>query len=277
MKATLNYLARSPVFETEKAFSTDFPVDHVPGARRTNHTIEAREVNITAITDNNTWSLDKHGFCMIRAKTNLDADEVYSPQGREKVQDAYWYDIEAILHEHFPQYSRIECFDLTARRRDPDFPAVAMPYRPEYQPPSTVAHSDYSQRGGYLTLEHCFPGQEDYWEGKDFDILNVWRPLKGPTDDYPLAVCDYTTINIEEDIRLNDAIRRDLVGEGSLLHYNPAHKWYHFDNQGPEDLLVFRNSDAQGKRPRCFHAAVANPNATGPLRESVEVRLVAFF
>jgi hypothetical protein len=80
------------------------------------------------------------------------------------------------------------------------------------------------------------------------DPRSVWRPLTGPTDDWPLALCDYTTIDTGEDIRLNDAIRRDLVGEGSLLHYNEAHRWYYFKDQGVNDLLVFRNSDSQGIR-----------------------------
>lgn len=80
-------------------------------------------------------------------------------------------------------------------------------------------------------------------------VISVWRPLK-PTDDWPLALCDYTTIDTEEDIRLNDAIRRDLIGEGLLLHYNEDHKWYYFKDQGVNDLIVFRNSDSHGKRAR---------------------------
>jgi hypothetical protein len=79
--------------------------------------------------------------------------------------------------------------------------------------------------------------------------FSVWRIL-APTDDWPLALCDYTTIDPKEDIRLNDAIRRDLVGECSLLHYNQAHRWYHFKNQGINDLIVFRNSNSHGKLPR---------------------------
>lgn len=38
------------------------------------------------------------------------------------------------------------------------------------------------------------------------ETRSVWRPLTGPTDDWPLALCDYTTIDTQEDIRLNDSI-----------------------------------------------------------------------
>lgn len=136
-------------------------------------------------------------------------------------------------------------------------------------------------------------------------FYSVWRPLIGPSDDWPLALCDYTTVDTEEDIRVSDAIRRTTVDEVSLLHYNEAHRWYCLKDQGVNDLLVFRNSNSRGERARkspkaittghslpsthpvlsCklnllpggFHAAVFNPESKRQPRESVEVRLVAFY
>lgn len=60
---------------------------------------------------------------------------------------------------------------VKVRKRDPEFPAISRGYREEYEQPSSTAHSDYSQDGGFLTLQHCFPGQEDYWKDKSFDML----------------------------------------------------------------------------------------------------------
>ena len=111
MDTRVRYLARSPIFEIEKAFSTDYPVDHVEGARRTNHEADDRQVTVAAIEDPSHWKLDVHGFCFLHAETHLDPDDVYTK--KKEVQDAFWYEIEAILHKHFPQYSRIESFDLT--------------------------------------------------------------------------------------------------------------------------------------------------------------------
>lgn len=119
-----------------------------------------------------------------------------------------------------------------------------------------------------MTLEHAFPGESEFWEGKDFDILkcaslhkecgtntdevlrSVWRPLIGPNDDRPMVLCDWTTINPETDIRLNDVLRRDGIGENSLLHFSEAHKWYYIKYQTTNDLVVFRNADSQGERAR---------------------------
>ncbi|KAK0747422.1 putative CmcJ-like methyltransferase [Apiosordaria backusii] len=275
METRIRYMARSPILQTEKAFSTDFPVDHVDDARSTNLVADDRPVTVHAIQDPNQWELDTHGFCILRAEVHLDLDRIDTH--RREVENAFWYDIEAILHEKFPRYSRIEAYDLTVRRRDLDFPQRVRQYDPSHEQPAEIAHSDTSQRGGFLVLQHCFPGQDDYWKHKDFDIINVWRPLRRPTDDWPLALCDYTTIDQENDLLLNDAIRRDTISENSLMHFNAAHKWYYLKDQGINDLLVFRNSDSGGKRARGFHAAVWNPKATGPPRESVEVRLVAFY
>ncbi|KAB5571987.1 hypothetical protein GE09DRAFT_1216591 [Coniochaeta sp. 2T2.1] len=173
MDTSVHYIARTRNLKTEKAFTTDFPVDHVDGARRTNTEPDHRRVTVTAIDDPSKWKLDVHGFCVVHGRTNLDTDKVYTDKAA--VQEAYFREIEAIIHSHFPQYSRIECFDLTARKRDPDFPAVVRVYRETHEQPSEVAHCDWSQRGSLPVLNWCFPGNEDFWEGKKFDMLKSFR------------------------------------------------------------------------------------------------------
>ncbi|CAN9409405.1 unnamed protein product [Alternaria alternata] len=151
------YLARSKVFEIEKAFDTDYPVDHVPGARKTNHENDTRQVDVSNITDMNHWDLDTHGFCILKAQTSPQCNETF------------------------------------------------------------------------------------------MDREAVWRPLKGPNNDWPLALCDWTTIDQENDIRLNDGLRKDRIDENSLLHFNQSHKWYYIKNQMPSDLIVFRQADSTNK------------------------------
>ena len=76
---------------------------------------------------------------------------------------------------------------------------------------------------------------------------SVWR-LLNDTDDWPLALCDYTTVDQESDILLNDSIRQDMIDETSLLHHNEAQKWYYLPNQTQQDLFVFRQTDSTGQR-----------------------------
>ncbi|KAG8163191.1 hypothetical protein KVR01_006488 [Diaporthe batatas] len=274
LDTTIGYLVRDDVFKTEKAFDTDFPVSHVAGARRTNLQTEARKVTVQEITDSSQWDLDVHGFCVLRAETKLDPKEAW--ERKREVQKSYWDQIERLLEKRFPQYSRIESYDLTLRSRDEDFPKNARVYVDSHEQPATMPHTDVSSAGALTELMHVFPGQREYVEGKDYDIINVWRPLIGPNDDWPLAICDWTTIDSQNDILVNDGIRRDRVDENCLLHYNEAHRWYYIKDQTTEDLLVFRNVDSSGCRARGFHCSVFNPSAKGPPRQSIEARLVAF-
>lgn len=113
LDTSVAYLARDTVFETVKAFDTDFPVAHVPGAQRTNLRVDVKNVQAHEITDSTRWDLDIHGFCVIHAKTHLDPQAVWTQ--KRQMQTEYWNQIERILEERFPQYSRIESYDLTVR------------------------------------------------------------------------------------------------------------------------------------------------------------------
>lgn len=114
------YLARSKIFEIEKAFDTDYPVDHVPGARKTNHENDTRQVDVNNMTDMNHWDLDTHGFCILKAQTSprcndtfMDREAYAQKDLREMSHKDYWTEIEALLHNKFPCYSRIDGYDCT--------------------------------------------------------------------------------------------------------------------------------------------------------------------
>lgn len=119
MKSEIQYIVRKPEPWVEKAFTTDYPIDHVKGVegiRTRNIDWEPRQVIVEEITDLSFWKLDVHGFCFLRAETHIDPDKAY--KDKNQVKDAFWYELEAILHEHFPLYSRIEAFDITVGTRN---------------------------------------------------------------------------------------------------------------------------------------------------------------
>ncbi|KAI0435543.1 hypothetical protein F4803DRAFT_545199 [Xylaria telfairii] len=166
MQTQVRYIKRSPVFEHEKAFSIDYPVDHVPQARDTNQEEDMRTVAVTPITDPGVWDLDVHGFCFLKAKTDL---TFHDASGRRtEVQGPYWESIITLMHQKFPgRWSRIEAFDFTVRKRVSGFPGTALPYRTDHVPPAITAHSDYSQNGAYMAMGYSFPGQEAVSQGQN--------------------------------------------------------------------------------------------------------------
>lgn len=76
--------------------------------------------------------------------------------------------------------------------------------------------------------------------------------LRGPNDDWPLAICNYASVDWDKDTAANDAIHLQRIGENWLLHHNPKHEWYYMSRMEEDDLLVFRNTDSEGPRSCMF-------------------------
>jgi hypothetical protein len=59
---------------------------------------------------------------------------------------------------------------------------------------------------------------------------------------------DFQSVNVTKDVRHNDCLHYESVGENQILQANPAHKWYYLSAQEETELLVFRNTDSKGAR-----------------------------
>lgn len=130
------------------------------------------------------------------------------------------------------------------------------------------------------------------------ECTSVWRVLIGPNNDWPLAVCDFASVDREKDPLESDLVFRDAASENVVLRYNPNHAWYYLSGQRTDEVLVFRNAPSPGRsassvypwfvlRARsqltvakgAFHASFGNQEPLGSengLRQSIEVRLFAF-
>ncbi|KAI8949996.1 putative CmcJ-like methyltransferase [Xylaria longipes] len=269
LETKVRYLARDDLYRVEKPYSADFAVDEQSGAKRSNMITTDRHVQVVPVTSRDVFDINLNGFCI---DTNLTLEEAL--ERPEEAELEYQAELELILHKHFPEYTRFEGLDFVVRRRHPDYPSEKVQLV-NYQQPATVAHSDYTPEGAIEQLKGSFPGQEAHFLDKEYDMINVWKPLVGPNNDWPLALCDYSSIH-PSDITQADVLHADRITENQLLHPNDQHRWYYVENQQPNDLIVFRNVDSTGKRAVGFHAAIPNPSSTEPPRSSVEVRFVAF-
>ncbi|KAI1408049.1 putative CmcJ-like methyltransferase [Hypoxylon sp. FL1857] len=270
---TLQYLARDKLYEIEKPYSAEFEVGEHDGIQKTNYILSTETVTIHPIEPLDNFELSRNGFCVINEETHVNESEALKCP--EVVEAAYLNQLKSILARRFPEYTRLEPLEVVVRKRDPRFPSNELAIITHEQP-ACLTHSDYSVHGALLQLESSFPGQEKYFENREFDMINVWRPLVGPNDDWPLALCDYTSIEPERDIIAADRLHVDRIGENQLLFPSKQHRWYYIKAQQPQNLLVFRNTDSTGRRAKAFHAAFFNPHSRGPPRQSIEARFVAF-
>jgi hypothetical protein len=66
------------------------------------------------------------------------------------------------------------------------------------------------------------PGRDDADPplGRRYEFIDVWRPIRGPLRDAPLAMCDARSVS-PGDLVASDLIYHDRKGEIYLMRHNP--------------------------------------------------------
>lgn len=115
----------------------------------------------------------------------------------------------------------------------------------------------------------------------------MWRPIyadpRARLLAHPLALCDARSV-APADFIAAERRHPTRVGEIYQLAYNPAHRWTHFPAMSRDEALVFKvyDSATDGRARFTPHTAFAHPEtpgdgSPGSLRESIELRCLAFF
>lgn len=120
--------------------------------------------------------------------------------------------------------TRVEIFDHTVRRGER--PTEITADTPENRKPVTKVHVDQTpQSGRKRVIRHTGEDAERLLRGKA-QLINVWRPLRGPVKDMPLAFADARTLK-KEDLVPSRLIYKDQpegetfqvkVSYGTALH-----------------------------------------------------------
>jgi len=111
-----------------------------------------------------------------------------------------------------------------------------------------------------------------------FEIVNVWRPIRGPLRDAPLAVCDATSVAFTDFVP-SDLVYRDRTGETYRVKYNPAHRWFYVPEMRVDEAILIKCYDSAKDKARfTAHSAFEDPTAPPDVlpRESIELRTLAF-
>ncbi|KAE8414599.1 hypothetical protein BDV36DRAFT_239050 [Aspergillus pseudocaelatus] len=142
--------------------------------------------------------------------------------------------------------------------------------------PVPEAHTDYTLNYAHKLIGELARSDADLIRTRKFQMINVWKPLRGPLRDWPLALCDYSTLN-RDDLVPVDEVHREGILESHSIQYNPSQKWYYLSDQTPNEVLIFRSVDSviYGEVP---HAAFCDPRYPNESpRESVELRVLVVY
>lgn len=215
------------------------------------------------------FGMHPSGFELLHFPTRVD-----NFLDQSQVESIYEAEIEHFLKAVTGGY-RVHVFDHTLRASDPQLRETK-----QIREPTCLVHNDYTSRSGFVCLRERL-GEEAKVLARDrFQIVNVWRPLVDPVEDYPLALCDARTLK-PTDLVDTERRARDHTGEIQLALHNPAQRWYYYPDMRPDEVLLFKTFDSidGGARPYSIHSGVRLPNApiNAKPRESIETRVFVFY
>ncbi len=262
VETTLNYLA--PMDE-RPYYYTYPPPEGVPG--RNTHG-DRRRVIVHDARELAHPSLDVEGFALVPLVSSL--ADAYDPEAVVRV---YYPEVEAVVARVTGARS-VLVFDHNVRNADRAGPASELS-----SGPVRFVHNDYTLRSGPQRVRDLVGGEqaEDLLRRR-FAVINVWRPIRGPVQQTPLAFCDAGSL-VQRDFVPTDLRYRDRVGEVYSLTYRPEHRWFYYPAMQVDEALLLKCYDSD-PRYACFtaHTAIDDPSspAGAAARESIEVRTLAF-
>jgi hypothetical protein len=258
LTSTLHYLKRGP----EKP--AHYRIEPPQGVPVWNGIDDPREVPIEdARGRESEFTLDRNGFALVKAPTAV--ANFYDP---EEVKRVYHPEVEHLLRDRLGA-SRVFVFDHNVRNAS----------QPGLAPPSRQVHNDHTVNSAPRRVrDHLDADAEELLKHR-FGIVNVWRPVRGPVLDSPLALCDAQSFT-DDDLIASDLVYAHVRGETSRVEYKPTHRWYYFSEMQADEALLIRIHDSanDGRARLSFHTSFENPLTPGaPPRESIEARALVFF
>jgi hypothetical protein len=264
VEALLNYLA--PTEERPRTYTNDPPA----GQPRTTVVSEAHVVPIRNLRPfASSISLDREGFSLVQLNTAV--TDFYDD---DEVKAVYYPEVERALKEATGA-DRVFIFDHTTRRRV----SGAEDDRKSIRQPVARVHVDHTAKSSQQRVRDLLPDEADELLRGRVQIINLWRPIRSPLRDSPLAVCDASTVSCE-DLVPSDLIYPHRVGETYQVTYSAAHRWFYVPEMEADEALLLKcfDSEADGRARFAPHSAFTDPTAPAdaPPRESIEVRTLVF-
>jgi hypothetical protein len=246
--------------------------DPPPGVPQSTAQYEDRSVAISNLRQvPERFSVDRQGFQFATAPSSFRNFE-----DRDAIENGYYADAERVVAE-FTGAADVIAFDHTLRHRTP---ANSRGTAVTPRPPVHRVHVDFTAASGPRRAREILGDAYHRLLGKRFAVINVWRPIRGPLQDSPLAVSDAQSVAFD-DLVATDLIYPDRVGEFYTVKFNPAHRWFYAPRMTSDEVLLIKCFDSAEDGIARFapHTAFADPTTSADAlpRESIEVRTLAFF
>ena len=261
--APLNFM--EPMAERPFSYNYEPP----PGTPPRNTRPETHKVSIVDARDTaDRLSLDREGFVLRRQPSA--ARDFYD---EEEIRAVYYPECERLMREATGA-RRVVAFDHIVRN------AAKSAKGNQIKLPASRVHNDYTAKSAPQRVRDLMGAEAEDLLRHRFAINNVWRPIRGPLLQSPLALCDAQSL-ADENLIPSELRYPDRIGEIYAITYNPAQRWYYFPKMQADEAVLIRCFDSarEGAARFSAHGAFDDPHTPpdAPPRESIEVRTLVFF
>jgi hypothetical protein len=211
-------------------------------------------------------SLEQQGFVLRRHKT-----AVTNFFDETEVREVYYPEVEQLLKETTGA-ARAVAFEHDVRSASKAERAAN-----GARQPVKAVHDDYTEKSAPERVRLYLPQEAEALLKERYVVINVWRPIKGPVLDTPLAVCDAESIAPADLIPTEEGVKHEVY----LFDFNPNHRWFYFSAMTTSEVLLFKcfDSNRNSQARVTAHTAFDLPAMAAPAhaRQSIEVRGLVFF
>jgi hypothetical protein len=223
------------------------------------------------------FDLDREGFVLLTHTSDIE-----DFLNEQSVTSRYYPQTEALLQEVTGAIA-VVAFDHNVRSA-----AGAPKGKAGVRAPVDAVHDDYTEKSGEKRVRELLEarGQTHLLQHRTA-LINVWRPIKGPVQDLPLAVCDAQTASQEDFVETdidhfaeNDLSRPSHSGQIYSVRHSPKHRWYYAKDMQPNEVWIFKGYDSLSRVARFTpHTGFSNPDCPAHFlpRESIEVRTIVIY
>ena len=262
--APLNFLV--PMAEKPVAYNYEPPPGiPVRTGQRETHRVPIRDAR--PMIDQ--LSLDREGFVLLHKQTAV--TDFYN---EEQIKALYYPECERVMREATGA-ARVVAFDHIVRNA-----TMAAIKGSGIKMPAKGVHNDYTAWSSSKRVHDLMADEALALLKNRFAIINLWRPIRGPLLESPLALCDAQSLE-DENLIASDLKYPDRTGETYSITYNPNQRYYYFPRMQADEAVLIRCFDSALDGPRRFsaHTGFDDPEtpADAPPRESIEVRTLVFF
>ena len=173
--------------------------------------------------------------------------------------------------------SRVIIFNHIFRYRGPVRPDNECDLK--HKNPVFCPHADFTPTSAQLKVEALFGEDEAKKVMQNrFQLINIWRPLgPNPIIEKPLAICDYSSIDIANDIHPLEVRGSPNTGLAYTLSCKipNSQRWYYLSKMRSDEMFVVKMYDSNPDVAQCgFHTAFINEHVSPSNIEqkSIEMR-----